>query len=154
MLRDSHGAVAQLNFTDMRNTYSKQLGDDLMAAYADVLRNYDCHTQAEAYERTVQHAAPRFYVSAEKARVYICALVRGDRSVVDALSPLRREMYLALFDVVLRLSQKRQYHRRSVYYITGFAVNEPAPRFYVGAETMRKVHRSRRRKKSLPLTPP
>lgn len=130
----------------MRNTYSKQMSEDLKVAYRDVNRRVDIRSQQEAFELTVREPAPRFYVSAEKARCYICPMLRGDSSRVDRLRPLRREMYHALFDVVLRLSRRREFSGRSAHYILSFAVNEPAPRFYIGEEMMRKVFRGWKRR--------
>ena len=47
----------------------------------------------------------------------------------------------------MRLSQKRQFWGKSPYYIVKFAILEPAPRFYIGVEKMRKVFRERRGKR-------
>lgn len=121
--------------------------DELMQVYRKVLRDYDVRTQAEAFELTVSHAASRFFVDPRRAYQNIYPMLRGDYSRFEKMKPLRQEMYRALFDVVMRLSQKRQFWGKSPYYIVKFAVNEPAPRYYIGVEKMRKVFRERRGKR-------
>lgn len=124
-----------------------QMHKELMLVYCEVCRNYDCVSQKEAFERTVCHGASRFFVDARRAYQNIYPMLRGDYSRIEKMKPLRQEMYKALFDVVMRLSQKRQFFGKSPYYIVRFAVLEPAPRFYIGVEKMRKVFRERRAKR-------
>ena len=129
----------------MRNTCSEQMSEDLRVAYRSVMNRYDIRTQQEAYERTVCEPAPRFYVNGHSAYYIIRPMLCGDYSKLERMLPLRQEMYKALLEVVLRLSRKREFHGRSPYYICKFAVNEPAPRFYIGVEKMRKVFRKWRK---------
>lgn len=121
--------------------------DELMKVYCKVLSECDVHTQTEAFERTVRHPASRFFIEARRAYQNICPILRGDYSHLEKMTPLRQEMYKALYDVVMRLSQKRQFWGKSPYYIVKFAILEPAPRFYIGVEKMRKVFRERRLKR-------
>ena len=121
--------------------------DELMKVYCKVLREFDVRTQTEAFERTVRHPASRFFIDTRRAYQNIYPMLRGDYSRLEKMKPLRQEMYKVLFDVVMRLSQKRQFWGKSPYYIVRFAVLEPAPRFYIGIEKMRKVFRERRGKR-------
>ena len=121
--------------------------DELMKVYCKILREFDVRTQTEAFERTVRHAASRFYIDTRRAYQNIYPMLRGDYSRLEKMKPLRQEMYKALFDVVMRLSQKRQFWGKSPYYIVKFAILEPAPRFYIDVETMRKIFRKRRGKR-------
>ena len=121
--------------------------DELMKVYCKVLKEFDIRTQTEAFERTIQHPASRFFIETRRAYQNIYPMLRGDFSRIEKMKPLRQEMYRALFDVVMRLSQKRQFWGKSPYYIVKFAILEPAPRFYIGLEKMRKVFRERRGKR-------
>lgn len=121
--------------------------DELMKVYCKVLGEYDIRTQTEAFERTVRHAASRFFVEPRRAYQNIYPMLRGDYSRLEQMKPLRQEMYKALYDVVMKLSQKRQFWGKSPFYIVKFAVMEPAPRFYIGIEKMRKIFRERRNKR-------
>lgn len=118
--------------------------DELMRVYCKVCREYECRTQTEAFDRTVRHPASRFYVEARRAYQNIYPMLRGDYSRIEQMKPLRQEMYRALYEIVIRLSQKRPYWGKSPYYIVKYAVLEPAPRFYIDVEQMRKVFRERR----------
>lgn len=119
--------------------------DELMKVYCKVYR--ECRTQDDAFDRTVRHPASRFFIDARRAYQNIYPMLRGDYSRLEKMKPLRQEMYKDLFDVVMRLSQKRQFCGKSPYYIVKFAVLEPAPRFFIGVEKMRKVFRERRAKR-------
>ncbi len=118
-----------------------------MKVYCKVCRECDCRTQTEAFERTVRHPASRFFIAPRRAYQNIYPMLRGDYSMLGKMKPLRQEMYKALYDVVMKLSQKRQFWGKSPYYIIKFAILEPAPRFYIGVEKMRKVFRERRLKR-------
>ncbi len=124
--------------------FREQMYDELMKVYCKVLREHDAHTQVEAFERTVCHPASRFFISPGRAYRNIYPMLRGDFSGIEKMKPLRQEMYRTLFAVVMNLSQKRQFWGKSPYYIVKYAVMEPAPRFYIGVEKMRKVFRERR----------
>ena len=121
--------------------------DELMKVYCEVCRVYECRSQQEAFEKTVSHPASRFFIDTRRAYQNIYPMLRGDYSRLEKMKPLRQEMYKALYDVVMRLSQKRQFWGKSPYHIVKFAVLEPAPRFYIGVEKMRKVFRARKRSK-------
>lgn len=131
------------------NECRKQMYDELMKVYCKVCREFECRTQSEAFDRTVRQPASRFFVEPRRAYQNIYPMLRGDYSQLEKMKPLRQEMYKALYDVVIRLSQKRQFWGKSPYYIVRFAVMEPAPRFYIGIEKMRKVFRERKFKSAI-----
>ena len=109
---------------------SKQMQHDLIEAYKQVCPT--CWSQQQAYERMVMQPAPRYYISPKQACSVISKMMRGDFEVVDVMMPLRKEMYYALFNEVIRLSEKRDFIGKSLSYIMKHAVAQPAPRFYIG----------------------
>lgn len=121
--------------------------DDLMKVFREVSGSYCCRNNWEAWKRVVEHPAPRFYVDARRAHHVISPMLHGDRSKLEELSPLKREMYEALFDTVMRLWQKNAYWGKSLNYVLQFAVMEPAPRFYINAYRMGQIWRERTRRK-------
>lgn len=129
---------------DIHNQCRESMYDELMKVYCKVLREFDVRTQTEAFERTVRHPASRFFIDARRAYQNIYPMLKGDYSRLEKMKPLRQEMYKAMFGVVMSLSQKRQFSGKSPYYIVRFAILEPAPRFYIGVEKMRKIFRERR----------
>ncbi len=117
----------------------EMMKNDLMKVYREVSSSGECRMQTEAYERTVEHEAPRFYVDARWAHQRIAPMLRGDRSGLDNMKPLQRKMYEDLFSVVVRLSQKDQFWGKKLNYILQYAVLEPAPRFYIGTMRMGQI---------------
>lgn len=115
-----------------------------MKVYREVVA--DCPmgtTQTEVYNMVVQHTAPRFYIDARRAHLVISPMMRGDMSAIDRLSPLKRQMYLDLFDTVMRLTQKKGFWGKSTYFILKEAILEPAPRFYVSWKRMEQIWREK-----------
>lgn len=111
-----------------------------MNAYKEVCQS--SWTQMEAWERTIKHKAPRFYVSPKQA-YYVLSPVffHGDRSKLDSLKPSRRRMYECLYNVVLELSQKPSFVGMSLWKLMPYAVAHEAPEFFVDWELIRKVFR-------------
>lgn len=128
-----------------KNICREAMYDELMKVYCKVC--LDCRSQSEAFERTVSHPASRFFIDPRRAYQNIYPMLRGDYSSIEKMKPLRQEMYRALFGVVMRLSQKRPFCGKSPSYIVRFAVLEPAPRFYIGVDKMRKIFRERKNRR-------
>lgn len=119
---------------------------DLMRIYREESENYGGYVQSDIYQLTVSHPAPRFYVNAKSAHRYISPMLRGDRTKLNRLKPLQRQMYEALFNVVVSLSQKEKFWNKSLYCILRQAVMEPAPRFYIDKMRMGQIWREQRNK--------
>lgn len=117
----------------------EEMKRDLMTVYKEESQNYSGYLQTEVYALTVQHPAPRFYVDARRAHQHISPLLRGDRSGLEKMKPLRREMYEALLEVVISLSRREKFLGKSLYYILRQAVMEPAPRFYISVMRMGQI---------------
>ena len=120
------------------------LRKDLFAAYRDVTSR-PCPSQQLAFMRTVRHPAPRYYIGTKKAAEVVGSLLRGETRLIERMSPLRRRMYIALKDEVLRLSQRREYQGASLKFIVSFAIAQPAAEFYITSETFRRIFRNAKR---------
>ncbi len=116
---------------------SRQMQADLIDAYKRVSPH--CWTQLEAYERMVREPAPRFYISSDAARRVLAPMVRGDFRRVDKMDNNKKEMYYALFEKVIELSEKREFAGKSLTYITPFAVLQPAPWFFISADRAKHI---------------
>lgn len=108
-----------------------------MAAYRQVCGK--CWSQSEAWEKTARHPAPRYYVSAKEAHEKLRKMVIGDTSVVDRMSECRRRMYYSLFDKLQTLSQKKEMIGKSLWFICPFLVAQPAPEFFISANTVKQI---------------
>ena len=127
-----------------RTLCRRQMQNDLMKVYREVVA--DCPmktTQEEVYDMVVNHPAPRFYVDPRRAHAVISPMMRGDRSALDRLIPLKRRMYEDLFSTVLMVSQKKNCWGKKLYYLLREAVLEPAPRFYIDAKRMGQIWREK-----------
>lgn len=114
-----------------------KMREDLMGAYREVYTK--CHSQKEAYLKTVNHPAPRFYVSAKQAYEMLRAMVVGDMTKIDALAPLKRCMYMELFEKLQQLSQEKAFIGKSLWFICPFLVTLPASQFYISAQTFKDI---------------
>ena len=108
-----------------RTLCRQQMMRDLMQVYREVYDNCGMGTtQTEVYKLVVQHPAQRFYVDARRAHQRINMMMRGDMSAIEHLCPLKRQMYRDLYDVVMRLYQKKGFWHKSVYHVVKEAVLE------------------------------
>ena len=114
----------------MNYTITRQMQVDLIAAYKRVVER-GCYSQTDAYERMVLEPAPRYYVSAKHAFQMLSPMMRGDFTRINQLSALKREMYYSLYREVLRMVDMPTYIGKPLWFVTQFAVQRPAPRFFI-----------------------
>lgn len=120
-----------------------QMRKDLFDAYRKVYGS--CHSQEEAWEKTIKQPAPRFYVSPKRAYHVLINMVKGDFGQVDSLPALKRKMYYDIFENVNRMSQKTEFIGKSLWFICQFAVSMPAPEFYISTQVVSTIiNRGRR----------
>lgn len=122
-----------------KTLFKEEMKRDLMKVYREVTSEGEFRNQQEAFQRVVEHEAQRFYVDAKWAHQRLSPMMRGDRSGLEKMNPLTRQMYEDLFDVVVRLSQKDFFYGRKLHRIVQFAILEPAPRFYIGLRRMEQI---------------
>jgi hypothetical protein len=119
----------------MNYDISRQMQDDLIKAYCEACEG--SWTMLQACNKAVRMPAPRFYVTPKQAYLMIAPMIRGDFERVNLLNnPLKRKMYYELFDVVVRLCEKREFIGKSLWYIMPFAVTQPASRFYITGHSL------------------
>lgn len=114
-----------------------KMREDLMKAYHEVYTK--CHTQLEAYIKTVKHPAPRFYITPNRAYNMMSLMVKGDFSQVDSQDPLKRKMYYELFDKLNLLTQRQEFMGKSLWFICPFLVSQPASEFYISVNTFKEI---------------
>lgn len=107
----------------------KRQREDLFAVYREVCAS--CRSQREAWQKMINHPAPRYYITPKQAHEMLSPMLRGDTSEIDKLKPHVRQMYIDLFDELNRMSQKTEFIGKSLWFICQFLVTRPAPRFYL-----------------------
>lgn len=118
-------------------TIRKDMIADLIACYREVAPN--CITQAIALEQTVQHKAKRFYITPKQVSQRISKYINGCPETIEQLKPLQAQMFYDLMHIVIRLQKDGRYKKRSLYGLCKLAVQQPAPRFYIGARQFRTI---------------
>lgn len=108
---------------------TRQMQDDLIKAYCKACPG--SWTMQDACSKAVKMPAPRFYVTPKQAYQIISPMVKGDFGRVDLFDPLKRKMYYELFDIVMKLTEKREFIGKSLWYIMPFAVIQPASQFFI-----------------------
>jgi hypothetical protein len=126
-----------------KTNHKEEMKNDLMRVYREIVGQYSCRTQTEAYELTVKHQAPRYYIDARWALQVISPMTRGDHSRLEKMSPLMQQMYYDLLDTVLRLKQTEKFWYSSLYELVRHAIQEPAPRFYIDTDRMGQIWREK-----------
>lgn len=114
-----------------------KMREDLMDAYREVYTK--CHSQREAYIKTVKHSAPRFYVSPKQAYDILRPMITGDNSRLQTLPPLKQKMYLELFDILKQMFQRQEFMGKSLWFICQFLVAQPASEFYISVNTFKDI---------------
>lgn len=117
--------------------------DDLIKAYCKACNN--AWTMQDACNKAVKMPAPRFYVSPKQAYAVVSRMMKGDFERVDLLMPLKRQMYYELFDVVVRLCEKREFIGKSLWYIMPFAVTQPASQFFIKGHSLYCIRQDMRK---------
>lgn len=108
-----------------------------MAVYREIAPY--CHSQQEAYERVVSSPAPRYYISHRQAWDKLRLMVAGDFSSVDKMKPIKKKMYYSLFDKMEKMSQRKEFIGKSLWFICQFLVGEPAPEFFLKPDSMKFI---------------
>jgi len=109
--------------------------EDLMKVYREVCTH--CHSQHEAWIKTINHQAPRYYVSPKQAHQMLSPLLRGDYSMLSKLKPHIRQMYEDMFVELQRMVQQKEFIGKSLWFVCQFLVARPAPQFYISETHMR-----------------
>lgn len=113
---------------------------DLLGAYRKVAAM--CWRQDEAWERAATSAAPRYYISRQRAVRVLYPMQQGDNSRIEACTGENsRAMYYSLWEKVKALSNTRAYRNKSFGEVVSAAIYEPAPSFFITARTVRLVYK-------------
>lgn len=114
---------------------TRMLREDLLSTYRKVAAS-GCHTQFDAWKKTLSQPAPRYYVTPKRAYLVLCNMVKGDFTYVDHLHENRRRMFYSLYNKLLTVSQQPRFMGKSLWFICQFLVNEQAPEFFIAPGTI------------------
>lgn len=123
---------------------NKLLRRDILRVYREVAPH--CWYQQDAWEKTVKHPAPRFYVTPKQAYQKILPMLDGDFSEIDNMGACRQRMYACLYQRVLEASEQVQFAGKSLWFMMPFIVTQPAPEFFLSTERLRRIFRDEKKK--------
>lgn len=113
-----HGAVME---------YTEERMRDLMRAYDEYISSCKYIRMTEVYNTIVNMPSRRFWVSDVRATKVIYQMLNGD--LLQAMRPLKREMFQEIFRRVLELRNKRP--ELSLCNCCCIVIEQPAPKFYI-----------------------
>lgn len=131
-----------------QNEYNEERDQDLWRTYLEVRQSLEQLSEEDAVQRVVSSAAPRFYVSDERA-ARVVSWIDGGNDRVQRMLPLRREMFDEIYRRTKSLREKHpDWCLRD---LVRHVVNRPAPQFYLtpgsGYMILRRIKRRRRRER-------
>lgn len=109
------GGATKSAYMPKRGKYkdTDTMRSDMMKVYKEVYSS--CWTQREAWEKTIHHPAPRFYISGKQAYEILRPMFfYNDFSALETMKPTRRRLYQALYQVVKEMINKREFLGKSL----------------------------------------
>lgn len=122
--------------------YSEERIDDLMTTYTRLLASYEGYINPEdLFRRVVNTPSRRFWVSVERAAVVLSKMEKGDS--LSQMGRTRREMFHEIYRRAKELQKKDP--TLSIRQLAIQVVYQPAPKFYLTADSARVIiYRARR----------
>lgn len=114
-----HGCI--LEFTKERN-------DELMNAFRSAVAKSKFIDITEISEIVVNTPCSRFWVSEERAKVVIAAMLKG-KPILKIMRHTKREMFIEIHKRVLELKKTKP--AAPLLELVTEVVNSPAPKFYM-----------------------
>lgn len=112
---------------------------DLCAAYETAKRTHYKCKKMRLYELAAYSPAPRYYVSLRSAYLVIYPLLLGRTEQFTRMREDKRELYISLYQKVVELSCQREYYGKGLMELLPFALAQPAPRFFVSPDRVRRI---------------
>lgn len=102
---------------------------ELYEAYKRCLRDKNVHSHQAAVRRAIKSPTSRFWISNYQAYRGVLQLIRN-RDVTQTRS-VRRRMLERIYAIFCNLQEQPAFRNESVYFTVSFAVQQPAPEFYL-----------------------
>ena len=131
-----------------RLEFLDDMHDDLMRNFREVLMESRTGMgMNEICEATVKRPAMRFYISPLQAFKVISNIRKGNLQCLDRMPEYRREMFHEINRLVDEYITRYEFATKPLIFVVTHVISNPAPRFYVSAESMRQLYYSRKRKR-------
>lgn len=120
--------------------YEEERAEDLCKVYRAYLDACTYVCMEDVWQHLSEWPARRFYVSERRAYKVVQRLLHGGRPL-RGMHEQKREMFLEIYFKAMEL--RGRYPARSLLSIVREVVNSPAPKFYLGASSIKKIVRER-----------
>lgn len=131
-----------------RLEFLDEMHDDLMRNFrAVVMEDKSNMGMNELCEATVIRPARRFYISTLQAYKVVSKMRKGNMNCLNGMPSYRREMFHEINRMVDEYMMKYEFATRPLLFIVAHVLSNKAPRFYISAESMRKLYYSNQKKK-------
>lgn len=115
----------------MSNTvdFIKARNKELYDAYKNCMRKKEVKSHQDAIKMAIKSKTSRFWISSFWTYKEILRLKRG-KGIMHARAD-RKRMIEKIYAIYMALEQKPEFRKCSPYFIVSFALQQPAPEFYI-----------------------
>lgn len=125
-----------------------EMHDDLMRNFrAVVMESGPGVGMNELCEATVSRPARRFYISTLQAYKVVSQMRKGNLRCLERMPEYRQDMFREINRMVDEYMIRYEFSTKPLLFVVAHVLSNRAPRFYVSAESMRKLYYSNQRKK-------
>ena len=119
---------------------------DIMDNFRDVMRREKVLHLDRICELTINRPAKRFYVSGLQAYKIVSQLRKGNNTCLNSMPDYRREMFFEILKRTNDYMLRHDFASKPLIFVVSHVVASQAPRFYISAETVRRLYYLRRKK--------
>lgn len=131
-----------------RLEFLDEMHDDLMRNFRSVvLEDRVGLGMNELCEATVRRPARRFYVSTLQAYKVVSKIRKGNLKCLERMPAYRKEMFHEINRLVEESIQRYEYATKPLLFVVAHVLSNRAPRFYISAESMRRLYYSHQKSK-------
>lgn len=125
-----------------------EMHDDLLRNFRKVvIESRQGMGMNELCEAAIRQPAKRFYISTLQAYKVVSKMRKGNIACLDRMPDYRREMFYEINRKVDEYMMRYEFATKPLLFIIPHVLSNKAPRFYVSAESMRKLYYSNQKKK-------
>lgn len=119
-----------------KSDFTTQRNKELMRTFKRILAENHFNDLRKLYQQVAESPCSRFWVSEERAKVVISAMLKGQYPL-DSVKDTKRDMYLEIFKRVLAI--RKDDPDVSIQDAVFDAVNSPAPKFYLTPDSVLQI---------------
>lgn len=125
-----------------------EMHDDLMRNFRSVvLEDRQGLGLNELCEATVKRPARRFYISTLQAYKVVSKMRKGNLRCLERMPVYRKEMFHEINRMVEEYLQRYEFATKPLLFIVAHVLSNRAPRFYISAESMRRLYYSNQKRR-------